>query len=379
MIAKQIKGKDFYGLIVYHDKKVKTGKAYVLDSNIEMGKPVDMTKEFNVVRQLRPNLGKAVYHVSLNLPPGDQLSDKDFSSLADDYLKGMGFEDNQYLIYMHIDQEHQHLHIIANRVMFSGDVVSDSGDYKRSQKLVRELERKYRLTILSDNSFREKAALTQNEIAKALRTGDIPVKNLLQEKVKVALKSASNVKEFVVKLNEVGVSLQFNTSKSTDRVMGVSFKYKDIIYKGSTLGRKFSWNNILKQIDYEQSRDRTIIFKANSAERGNKEDFKRITGEAGVAQFSQWNNPSISANYYSPTKEFEYGSESPQKVKLRTNPKSTFESDSNITKSEKVSKSPFKKSFNKIIAPSNYLDSIQVNEQLADIDRKKRKKRGRRL
>ncbi|WP_300024313.1 relaxase/mobilization nuclease domain-containing protein [uncultured Maribacter sp.] len=376
MIAKQIKGKDFYGLIVYHDKKVKTGKAYVLDSNIEIGKPVDMTKEFNMVRQLRPNLGKAVYHVSLNLPPGDQLSDKDFSSLADDYLNGMGFEDNQYLIYMHTDQEHQHLHIIANRVMFSGDVVSDSGDYKRSQKLVRELERKYRLTVLSDNSFREKAALTQNEIAKALRTGDIPVKNLLQERVKVALKSANNVKEFIDKLKRVGVTPKFNISKSTDRVMGISFKYKDIIYKGSTLGRKFSWNNILKQIDYEQSRDSTIIFKTNSAEQGIKEDLKNINRKP-------WKNNKKSEYTRSKT-QGNLGKSGqieriPQKVESQKIKPSENRSENYSVKLKIDSQSGIWKDANKVLRSYTSQGTPFENEQLADIDRKKRKKKGRRL
>lgn len=376
MIAKQIKGKDFYGLIVYHDKKVKTGKAYVLDSNIEMGKPVDMTKEFNVVRQLRPNLGKAVYHVSLNLPPGDQLSDKDFSSLADDYLNGMGFEDNQYLIYMHTDQEHQHLHIIANRVMFSGDVVTDSGDYKRSQKLVRELERKYRLTVLSDSLFREKAALTQNEIAKALRTGDIPVKNLLQERVKVALKSANNVKEFIDKLKRVRVTPQFNISKSTDRVMGISFKYKDIIYKGSTLGRKFSWNNILKQIDYEQSRDSTIIFKTNSAEQGNKKDLKNINRKPRKNNNKSEYTRSKTQGNLAKSGQIE---RIPQKVESQKIKPSENLSENYSVKLKVDSQSGIWKDSNKVLRTSTNQDTTFENEQLADIDRKKRKKRGRRL
>ncbi|WP_036156490.1 relaxase/mobilization nuclease domain-containing protein [Maribacter forsetii] len=376
MIAKQIKGKDFYGLIVYHDKKVKTGKAYVLDSNIEMGKPVDMTKEFNVVRQLRPNLGKAVYHVSLNLPPGDQLSDKDFSSLADDYLNGMGFEDNQYLIYMHTDQEHQHLHIIANRVMFSGDVVSDSGDYKRSQKLVRELERKYRLTVLSDNLFREKAALTQNEIAKALRTGDIPVKNLLQERVKVALKSANNVKEFIDKLKRVGVTPQFKISKSTDRVMGISFKYKDIIYKGSTLGRKFSWNNILKQIDYEQSRDRTIIFKTNSAERGNKEDINDFKKKSKINSLRAREVDGKSKSYLDGGKRVERASQKVEGKKLKLG---ESRSEKYSVKLKIDSQTGIWKDANKVLRSYTSQETSFENELLADIDRKKRKKKGRGL
>lgn len=146
MIAKQIKGKDFYGVLAYNEKKVGQGMGYVLDTNITYGKTVDMTQEFNIVRQLRPRLGKAVYHVSLSLPYEDTLSDKQFTSLGMDYLKGMGFDDNQYIIYGHRDQEHEHIHIIANRVKFSGELVRDSKDYERSERLVRKLELNYSLS-----------------------------------------------------------------------------------------------------------------------------------------------------------------------------------------------------------------------------------------
>ena len=102
--------------------------SYLLDTNITYGKTVHMTQEFNIVRHLRPRLGKAVYHVPLNLPYEDTLSDKQFISLGMDYLKCMGFEDNQYIMYRHKDQEDEHIDTVANRVKFSGDVVCNSKD-----------------------------------------------------------------------------------------------------------------------------------------------------------------------------------------------------------------------------------------------------------
>ena len=136
MIAKQVKGKDFYGVLKYNQNKVDKGEAVVLDTNLASNSAVKQTKEFNVVRQLKSNLSKAVYHVSLNLPYEDsnKLSDEKFSNLARDYLEGMRFDENQYIIYKHFDQDHLHIHIVANRVNFSGNVVSDSHDYKEANR-----------------------------------------------------------------------------------------------------------------------------------------------------------------------------------------------------------------------------------------------------
>ena len=270
MIAKQIKGKDFYGVLAYNEKKVEEGHGYILDANIAHGKTISMTKEFNLVRQLRPRLGKAVYHVSLNLPHNDNLTDKEFTSLGYDYLQGMGFDDNQYIMYRHIDQDHQHIHIIANRVQFSGDVVSDSKDYERSEVLVRKLEKKYDLSQLPEVELVEKATLTHKEIEKAIRTGQPPMKLILQQKMDKALSKSNNTSQFIKELKENGISPKFNISKSTGRVSGISFKYQDVIYKGSTLGRRYSWNNIIKHIDYEQDRDRSIILENDIPKRGAK-------------------------------------------------------------------------------------------------------------
>lgn len=268
MIAKQIKGKDFYGVLAYNEKKVEQGVGYVLDTNISYGKTVDMTQEFNIVRQLRPRLGKAVYHVSLNLPYEDKLSDKKFVALGNDYLKGMGFDDNQYIMYRHSDQEHEHIHIIANRVKFSGKLVSDSKDYERSERLIRKLELKYGLSQLENIQLTRKASITHQEIQKAFRTGEAPIKLMLQQYLESAISNSKNTTDFVTELRKKKISPKFNTSKSTGRVTGISFKYDDVIYKGSTLGRKYSWNNIIKRIDYEQDRDHTVILKAHSPERG---------------------------------------------------------------------------------------------------------------
>ncbi|ASV30965.1 relaxase/mobilization nuclease domain-containing protein [Maribacter cobaltidurans] len=270
MIAKQIKGKDFYGLLAYNQKKVELGQAVVLDANIDLGSSVDMTKEFNLIRQLRPRLGKAVYHVSLNLPPGDKMRDSEFVAMGLDYLNGMGFDDNQYIMYRHDDQSHQHIHIVANRVKLSGALVSDSRDYERSERLVRKLEKKYGLSQLPDASLEREAALTQKEIEKSLRTGNPPIKSLLQHQLREALKRSATTQEIIDQLRSREIRPKFNISKTTGRVSGISFKYEGVIYKGSSLGRKYSWNNIIKQIDYEQIRDRTVILENNHAEQGNK-------------------------------------------------------------------------------------------------------------
>ena len=205
MIAKQIIGKDFYGLLAYNQKKVESGEAVVLDANIDLGSTVEMTEEFNVIRQLRPRLGRAVNHVSLNLPPGEELTDNQFVSMGKDYLKGMGFDDNQYIIYRHHDQSHQHIHIVANRVKLSGELVSDSKNYERSEGLVRKLEKKYGLSAAVRYDNKRKVGTDPKRNRKAIRTGSAPIKSILQQQLGEALKQFTNTEEFLQQLQSKNI------------------------------------------------------------------------------------------------------------------------------------------------------------------------------
>lgn len=272
MIAKQIKGKDFYGVLAYNQKKVDKEQGCIIDSNISPGSVVQQTKEFNIVRQLRPNLAKVVYHTSLNLPYSDKLSDEEFGNLARNYLEGMGFDDNQYIVYKHTDQDHSHIHLVANRVKFSGDVVSDSQDYKRSETLIRELEKKFKLTQLIQKE--ESNVLTKGEIEKCIRTGEAPDRLQIQNIITEILKQNLSLNEFIEKLKEKGINTKLNTS-SSGTISGISFEYKNTTYKGSKIHKNLSWNNLKQKLKDEQDRNNNPISTIDIGNRETREETNR--------------------------------------------------------------------------------------------------------
>lgn len=284
MIAKQIKGKDFYGVLAYNQKKVDKGQGCIIDSNISPGSVVQQTKEFNIVRQLRPNLAKVVYHTSLNLPYTDKLTDEEFGNLARDYLEGMGFDDNQYIVYKHTDQDHSHIHLVANRVKFSGEVVSDSQDYKRSETLIRELEKKFKLKQLIQKE--ESNVLTKGEIEKCIRTGEAPDRLQLQNIITEILKQNLSLNEFIEKLKEKDINTKLNTS-STGTISGISFEYKNTTYKGSKIHNNLSWNNLKTKLKDEQDRNNNSI---STIDIGNRETRKETNRTIRTTETNRQND-----------------------------------------------------------------------------------------
>lgn len=256
MIAKAIKGRGFRGAVSYD---LNDEKGYRLDSNMAGETPRQLAAEFGAVRALRPNLKKAVAHVSLAAAPGETLSDDQWREIAQDYLAGMGYDDNQYLVTRHTDTDHDHIHIIANRIKHGGGVVSDAHDYRRQEKIMREIEQRHGLQAVRSSHEATEKPLSKGEIEQAMRTGDEPPRQALQRLVGEAAQGNPTASQFADRLAGAGVEVRANIA-STGRMNGFSFGLDGKNFSGSKLGKGFTWKALQeKGVSYEQDRDREAL------------------------------------------------------------------------------------------------------------------------
>lgn len=249
MIAKLVKGTGFRGALDYDLGK---DGASILTTNMAEKEPRELAREFGAIRNLRPNLKKVVCHASISLAPHEKLTDKEWCDVTQKYIQAMGFSDCQYIATKHTDTEHPHIHIVVNRVTMKGEVVSDSNDFRKQEKLMRELEKKYELQIVPNSKEVNSKALTKNEVEKALRTGELPIRMQLQNKVKVILNTNKNLNLFIKKLKENNIEVRLNRAKNGN-IRGISFALNGITMKGSSLGKGYSWNGLQKGGLYEQN------------------------------------------------------------------------------------------------------------------------------
>ncbi len=300
MIAKAIKGKGFRGAIAYD---LQEGKSVLLETNMaagEKGCVQAFSKEFGVVRALRPNLEKAVCHVSLSLHPNEKLNDDDWCKVAQTWLEDMGYNNNQYIVSRHTDTEHPHIHILVNRISLDGSVVSDSYDYKRQEVVMRKLEKEHGLVqVLSSHEVGRKAT-TKGEVEHALRTNEPSARMKLQNIIDTALARNANTSfhEFAENLLVQGVETKLNKA-STETVSGISFSLNGVSFKGSKLGKAYTWNSLKNRgliyenghiTRYEQNKSNTNKEQSNT-EYTNGEQPNAITsttqrtGNLGNAPF----------------------------------------------------------------------------------------------
>lgn len=166
MIGKITLGKSFRGCILYclNDKKQVPGKGEVMQGRAEVlmfnqcfGNQKELIDQFNAVRRLNPKLEKPVLHITLSLAINDRLSKDKLMEMCEDCAREMGFEKNQYIAVHHLDTNHCHLHIVANRIGFDEHTVRDSNNYKKMVAYCRKMELKYDLKqVLSPRLFLSK-------------------------------------------------------------------------------------------------------------------------------------------------------------------------------------------------------------------------------
>jgi hypothetical protein len=264
MIAKAIKGKGFRGALEY-DLSKEQGR--VIDTNMEGVGPRELAREFGAIRKLRPNLSRAVLHVSLSAAPGETLTDDQWREIGQRYLHGMGLDANQYLITRHLDTEHEHVHLLVNRIRFDGDVTSDSHDYRRHEILMRAIERDFSLQPVQPSIEAERPAATKGEIEQGLRTGIASTRQRLQQLCDGAATSSRTYSDYAERLEAAGVALVPVTQLDGAKLSGLSYRLDGVMMKGSDLGKGYSPAGLAKRgISYEKDRDLAAIGRQRERE-----------------------------------------------------------------------------------------------------------------
>ncbi|MGN2426935.1 relaxase/mobilization nuclease domain-containing protein [Klebsiella electrica] len=226
----------------------------------------DLTDEFKTVSSFRQDIKKPVFHAFLSLPKNEHLTDEKWEEIAKDYLKEMNIdiEKHQYICVRHKDTEQDHIHIVANRIGLDGSVWHGKHSAFNTISACERLEIKHDLTITKSLQGQKSDVLapTKNEIEQALRTGEKPARIVLQNALQAAMLGKPDLQTFIDRLQAVGIDPAFNVA-STGNVAGVSFgiknNEKNIFFKGSSLGKKFSWNTIKSKVKYDKNRDDELI------------------------------------------------------------------------------------------------------------------------
>ena len=287
MIGKQFKNQSFRSTLEYVLGKEK---ATMIDSNMGGTTPTQLTREFSAARRFRPNLQRACAHVILSIPHRDvshdkgeyheHLEDEQYTEIAQHWLKSMKFlgdelNQSQYVVARHHDTNHEHIHIIASRIRMNGSVVPDSWDYRRSEVILRQLEKEYGLEEVSCSSDRVAQTVqkesgfettvsnrhSQTQKQKHHSSNQPPITQLLADIIDAATKDQPTVTQLIHRLQKQGVVIhpQFNAGGLFKEA--IAFELNGVKIGGYKLGSAYSFPGLQKKrgVSYDPERDLPAI------------------------------------------------------------------------------------------------------------------------
>ncbi|MCY1660560.1 conjugal transfer protein MobB [Chryseobacterium sp. SL1] len=161
MIAKIGKGSNMYGAVLYNQQKVEKENGTVLLLN-KIPDTIDgrystqyFNKCFEPYMSANIKTEKTVRHISLNPDPSDNVSDEQFTEMAQEYMERMGYGNQPYIIFKHTDIDRTHIHIVSTCVGIDGKKIPDDYDHPRSMAICRDLETKYNLNKATEQEQKQ--------------------------------------------------------------------------------------------------------------------------------------------------------------------------------------------------------------------------------
>ena len=185
-------------------------------------------------------LKNPVYHISLDFAHEDtpKLTDGLMAEIAREYMKRMGIVNTQYIVCRHTDREHQHLHIVANRVDNDGNTISDRNDALRNVVVCKALTREYGLHF-----SKGKVNVKRDRLR-----GKDKVKYQIHDAVKAALPLCGSWSDLCDRLAKQGIEVNFKYDKHNSNIAGVSFTKDGISFSGSRIDRSMDFYRLDKQL-----------------------------------------------------------------------------------------------------------------------------------
>jgi hypothetical protein len=209
---------------------------------------------------------KPVFHGVLSFPHGEEPEDLKLVEIARQYLKEIRVADTQYIVVKHTDKDHLHLHIVANRVSHSGEIVGEGLVIERGIKAAQKLTQEYHLQPdqgkrLEQTNFR---ALHEPD-AKRYR---------LYEAIREVLPSCQRMEDLEMRLLEKGISTRYRIDKASGERQGISFRIENQAFKGSLVDKGFSMRGLERTLTLQRELARELALK-QAQELAQAQELKR--------------------------------------------------------------------------------------------------------
>src|SRR5690606_26934095 len=162
MVAVIKTGSSIRRIFLYNENKVEMGIARCLSAINYPMEAHEMSASMRLNRlllqaALNSKVTRNSVHISLNFDPTEKdLFDERLIEIAKRYMEGIGFSNQPFLIYRHLDAAHPHIHLVSIKVRSDGGRIDMHNMGRNQSEKVRCLiEREFNLVKAKQSTLKQ--------------------------------------------------------------------------------------------------------------------------------------------------------------------------------------------------------------------------------
>lgn len=154
-IVKILKSSKRFAAIEYNETRCKNGEAVLLKAGnfSSISNIISYSDYLSHWSSKNSRIKNSQFHATISLEK-DELTQEELVDVAEKWLISMGYEGIPYLIYLHTNTNHTHVHIVTSRIDKNGNKVDHNFEKERAvkclNKILNKTEDKTLRTELSD-------------------------------------------------------------------------------------------------------------------------------------------------------------------------------------------------------------------------------------
>ncbi|AGA78232.1 relaxase/mobilization nuclease domain-containing protein [Echinicola vietnamensis] len=167
MVARITSGKTIRGVLHYNENKVEKRQAKFLGAcgYLRQDEELDFQKKlarFQKIIETNTRAKTNALHISLNFSPRDKVDEPLLWKITEDYMRGIGFGEQPYLVYRHFDAAHPHIHVVTTNIREDGQRIETHNLGRvQSEKTRKDIEQRYGL-VKAEEQQRKHVNLLQS-------------------------------------------------------------------------------------------------------------------------------------------------------------------------------------------------------------------------
>lgn len=273
--------------VYYNENKVREGVAVCIAENnflkrYDQLSLRDKLQRFNLLTELNPGVKKHTLHISLNFHPSEKFTHDELRDIARDYMEGIGFGSQPYLVYEHNDSGHPHVHVVTSSIRDDGTSINFHNIGRKESSIARKaIEKKYQL-IEAERQLKEERDAVRPLNVEKLQYGKTQTKNGIARVLAGVLDKFS-----YGSLSELNALLSlYNVKADPGETGGRINRNRGLIYRmikesGAHIGKPIKASSLPKKQTLSFLEER---FEKNA--RKSPRDIKRVKGAIDWAMVS---------------------------------------------------------------------------------------------